>query len=283
MNFDCDFQIGHEHAFIGCQDYCLVGEDRGKAYACLSDGCSSSQDVDIGSRVLCLSARENIIAQEEDISYLQLSPALEELERYGRFAKNVIGRADEMYNHFPNMSRGALDATLLSLQVKDKKGKVYIYGDGIFVHKNADRLLAVKVEVSTNAPDYLSYTLDIDRINKYTKLNDEKGGVKRVLIVKRYADGSVQQDEQILRPFDSVMFEEDAAEGDIFAVISDGANSFRKPDDTAISWLTIIDEFVGFKNMTGVFVKRRLNAFKKKCAKEGVTHSDDISVASIVV
>jgi len=32
-----------------------------------------------------------------------------------------------------------------------------------------------------------------------------------------------------------------------------------------------------------VFVKRRMAAFKRKCIKEGWTHSDDISIGAIVV
>jgi hypothetical protein len=47
--------------------------------------------------------------------------------------------------------------------------------------------------------------------------------------------------------------------------------------------LELAEEFIGYKNFTGVFAKRRFSAFKKKCLKEGWTHSDDISVAAIVI
>jgi len=45
----------------------------------------------------------------------------------------------------------------------------------------------------------------------------------------------------------------------------------------------LAEEFIGFKSSTGIFVKRRLAAFKKKCVKECMTHSDDISVSAIIV
>jgi hypothetical protein len=73
------------------------------------------------------------------------------------------------------------------------------------------------------------------------------------------------------------------AEGDVIAVVSDGINSFRKADNTPLAWIELIDEFTGFKTFEGEFVLRRIAAFKRKCLKEGITHSDDISVAAIVI
>jgi hypothetical protein len=56
MNADYDFQIGKDHQV--CQDYSMVGYTEDKAVAILSDGCSASPHVDIGARLLTLSARE---------------------------------------------------------------------------------------------------------------------------------------------------------------------------------------------------------------------------------
>ena len=50
-----------------------------------------------------------------------------------------------------------------------------------------------------------------------------------------------------------------------------------------IPWTDLVDEFTGFKNFEGEFVQRRIAAFKRKCLKEGITHSDDISIAAIHV
>lgn len=79
------------------------------------------------------------------------------------------------------------------------------------------------------------------------------------------------------------MFNQLVESGDIISVISDGINSFRNADSTSIPWENLIDEFTSYKNFEGDFVLRRISAFKRKCAKEGITHYDDISIASIVV
>jgi serine/threonine protein phosphatase PrpC len=274
MNFDCDFQIGHDHAFMGCQDYALVGQDRNKKYAIICDGCSASPDVDIGARLLALSAKETIIASNN-------SDLKSDVTTYEGFGKACIHRADAVYGTFPALHPQALDATLLVVQVEDKRLKAFIYGDGVFFHKTAKGLFAAKIELSTGAPDYLSYNLDSERLNLYTRSNEERGGVKKLTAIRRFEDGGI--DESELSPFAPVIFEREVSEGDIIAICSDGINSFRKSDDTPISWMGLSEEFIGYKNTTGVFVKRRLNAFKKKCAKEGITHADDISVASIIV
>ena len=83
-------------------------------------------------------------------------------------------------------------------------------------------------------------------------------------------------------PFIPVFFENTVEEGDIIAVVSDGINSFRNENGN-ISYIDLVDEFIGFKNTIGEFAKRRINAFKRKCLKENITHSDDISIATIII
>ena len=50
MNTDCYYEIGHSHIF--CEDYALAGIVNNIGYAIVSDGCSSSDNVDVGARVL---------------------------------------------------------------------------------------------------------------------------------------------------------------------------------------------------------------------------------------
>ena len=57
MNADHYYTIGNSHSV--CQDYAISGLVENGAYAILSDGCSSSPDVDVGARMLSLSAKEN--------------------------------------------------------------------------------------------------------------------------------------------------------------------------------------------------------------------------------
>ena len=68
-----------------------------------------------------------------------------------------------------------------------------------------------------------------------------------------------------------------AAEYTLATIVMDASSN------TPIAWTDLIDEFTGFKTTEGEFVLRRMSAFKRKCLKEGITHSDDISIGSIVI
>jgi serine/threonine protein phosphatase PrpC len=262
MNADNDFQIGKEHLI--CQDYSMARANETEAFAILCDGCSASPDVDIGARLLALAAREIFIIYPE--------------HDYETFGLNSIQRANTIYTSYPNLHPQALDSTLLVASVKDNNLRAYIYGDGVFFHKTATGLYAMHIELTSGAPDYLSYNLDTERIAQYTAASDEKHGLKVVDIQDENGTGKFEY-----KPFSPVIVQRTVQPGDIVAVCSDGINSFRRSDNSEIPWLELAEEFIGFKSTAGVFVKRRLAAFKRKCEKDGWTHSDDISVAAIIV
>lgn len=259
MNANNIYILGSEHSV--CEDYSLSGIKDNVAYAVVCDGCSASIDVDLGARILALSSRE----------------ALFYFSRFGTrfdslaFGTYCIDGADECLDNFPLVNRHSLDCTLLIAWVKDKKLTAYLYGDGVIIHRHKNGVDYNHVTISSGAPDYLSYFLDLSRKSEYDKIeNNEK-------IIENNSG------KNVLIPFVPVVWEGDVEEGDIISVISDGINSFSKADSTPIDWKDLIDEFTLYKNFSGDFVMRRIMAFKRKCLKEGITHYDDISVASVVV
>jgi len=135
--------------------------------------------------------------------------------------------------------------------------------------------VAVHIELSSGAPDYLSYHLDPQRKQSYMALTNN---TKDIVI----RDGD-KISTRTYDPFNPFIYNTTVSEGDVISVISDGINSFRKSDNEPIPWTDLVDEFTGFKNFEGEFVQRRIAAFKRKCLKEGITHSDDISIAAIHV
>ena len=61
MNEDCYFEIGHSHTI--CEDYALTGKiNENLSYAIVCDGCSASDTVDLGARILAHTAREYLIS-----------------------------------------------------------------------------------------------------------------------------------------------------------------------------------------------------------------------------
>jgi hypothetical protein len=88
---------------------------------------------------------------------------------------------------------------------------------------------------------------------------------------------------QFLSPDTRIDLTFDVEPGDVFSVISDGINSFRREDSTLISWMDLVDEFTKYKNTNGAFVDRRMKFFKRDCEKKMIVNEDDISVASIII
>lgn len=276
MNTNHYYKIGKNH--VVCQDYAISGQTQDYTYAIVCDGCSSSKEVDFGARVLALAAREVIqINRGAPLSYDQ-------------FGKMAILRAEAVSVVLP-INPSFLDCTLLVAWVMDNKLTAFIYGDGVFIHKSEKGMKIIHVSYNIpmddeirGAPAYLSYHLSKSRKSSY----DSLGGNKEVFTT---LTGDKTDDEMMIQhsviekmnPFAPVEIYADVAPGDIIVFGSDGIDSFRNPDASAVGWQKLIPEYVGFKNTQGVFVQRRMAAFERHCQKEQLSHLDDISLAAIAV
>jgi len=258
MNANSVFQIGHDH--YTCEDYSIAEVVGNITYAIVCDGCSASADVDMGSRCLAMSAKRELRLNPDVLSFN---------------GKNAITNAQRVIDVFPYLSPQFLDVTLLVAAINNRHLMIQMYGDGVMVHRKKDGVVAVHIELSSGAPDYLSYHLDPQRKQSYMALTNN---TKDIVI----RDGD-KISTRTYDPFNPFIYNTTVSEGDVISVISDGINSFRKSDNEPIPWTDLVDEFTGFKNFEGEFVQRRIAAFKRKCLKEGITHSDDISIAAIHV
>jgi serine/threonine protein phosphatase PrpC len=256
MNTDNVFYIGKDHQVN--EDYALSGVTNGLAYAIVCDGCSASTNVDFGARILALTARENVVMDMDKDPY--------------EFGGDTIKKAYETAKRFALLHPQCLDATLLVAWVFNNNLNVYMYGDGVMVHRNKEGIKMAHIHLTSGAPDYLSYILDYKRIESYNKLEDNRKEV--------WTSFNGIHDYKPFVPFTYKCAVED---GDVISVISDGINSFRKADNEAIDWKDLVNEFTEFKNFEGQFVLRRVSAFKRKIAKDNWHHLDDISIASICV
>ena len=259
MNANGTYQIGKDH--IACEDYALAYTGPNITYAIVSDGCSASNDVDFGARCLAMSAKRELRLNPDALAF---------------DGKNAIINAQRVIDVFPYLSPTFLDATLLVACVKNKHLTVYMYGDGVMVHRKKDGIVSIHIQLSSGAPDYLSYLLDPLRKQSYLDLENNK----KEVIIRQGDKESVRDD---CAPLDPFIYDTTMVEGEVIAVISDGINSFRKMNNDPIPWTELIEEFTGYKTFEGDFVMRRITAFKRKCLKEGITHSDDISCAAISV
>lgn len=274
MNADNDFQIGNSH--ITCEDYSLSGvkTDGSGAFIVVSDGCSASQDVDFGSRLLCLSTRELLSKLDKDYFKKRTDPLA-----YADFGSQIIQRANMIPPLFPLLSNGALDATLLVGWVEGDTLRVYMYGDGLFLHKTKDGIHAIHLSFDNNAPSYLSYWLDNKRKDGYLKMGGKKEIHNCILVDGKETTTNITK----VDPFEPVVVDKKVEPGDVIAVCSDGVGSFKNSEYTPIPWQELVGEYIGYKGFEGAFAKRRFAAFRRKCQKEGITHHDDISIATMVI
>lgn len=276
MNADHFYSIGKDHET--CQDYALSGIQGNFGYIIVCDGCSSSPDVDFGARMLALSARETLrIARGSPLDY-------------ETFGVTAIRKADTVSAILPLLSPDFLDSTLLIAWVDNGILTAHLYGDGMFFHKTEKSLRVVRAEFKVTmegvvrpAPAYLSYYLDAPRKESYDALVGTKEVYDCIVSADQNESGIESGTNLLHKPFDPLVIQAPVAPGDMIAVCSDGINSFRNPDDTTVPWQQLVNDYVGFKNYEGVFVRRRMAAFQRKCQKQLVTHSDDISVAAIVI
>jgi len=259
ITHDSYYTIGSTHQY--CQDYADSGEREDFVYACISDGCSSSKDSDIGARYLIKSFPLVVLSN---------------LFTFGHFAgesleHKMVARLANYEFDFQN-----LDATLLGLVYDKKSDQLFIYawGDGqIYLKWKNGATTSFNINYKTNAPYYLSYRLD----NK-TEQYEKEFGTEYATIKEAISSPEVNFLHVNCKNFFKVI-ENASKELDFAAVMSDGIESFMHP--LSLTKEMIQQDFLNFKSLNGEFVKRRFQGFKKFCVKESVSHYDDLSLAAI--
>lgn len=256
MNSDVFFTIGRLHDV--CQDYAsVVSESR----VVLSDGCSSSKLTDIGARLLCRAV----------VRLKGVAPSL---------APVICKKNLEEFD----LPVECLDATLLTLDVREDLVRALVTGDGLVVgRKRAGGYTALLSEFPSGAPRYASYDLVPERRALYLQ---EFGTFWKVSLF----EGSCPLGEETILLEDSPLvpysFSFPLAEYDLVLLLSDGALSFRRPlgvngATEAVPVQEVIEEMLQVKGFAGQFITRRARKFLKGAASKGWTHDDDFSVAAI--
>lgn len=262
MNADSALSIGSTHSL--CQDYVIARNDG--PYVVLSDGCSSSLDTDVGSRLLVRGA-EKIV---KDHGFDKAEQLHKEAARLALHWAALIGVPAE-----------AVDATLMTVHVSGESLIVACSGDGVILLESRDGSLDLFVIASPSGyPYYPSYLHQPERLSELIANN------RTTKEIKHYSRSNLLG----VTTSDSLteVFKLNARDYKYAAVASDGINSFyltrqsangKKMED--VSLLDVLDEFWSFKNFNGAFVQRRLNRFMKDAHANGWQHADDLSIGVI--
>lgn len=269
MNSDCFFEIGSSHKI--CEDYAVSGvTSNGVCYGVLSDGCSSSRDTDIGSRLLVKSAEQTINNAECERSCRKV---LMSAIHSSAAASKMLG-----------LSYNSLDATLGFIAGYGDSVCCIIQGDGVIAYKSKyNGVIGIKViEYDGNAPGYLSYVLDTQREKAHK--NQSKGYTVHDYMIDNH--GNVNH--QCL-----LSYTEDNYDGHYYsfgdvewvALFTDGIASFKKNDGLYMLEHELVNFFTSFKNTKGEFVKRRCNRAMKEIndldGNNSIEHYDDFSMVCI--
>jgi len=278
VNSDSYYEIGAGHVF--CQDYAdhgtfnILGKDY--TYAIVSDGCSGSKDSDIGARLLAKSfpmCIRHLLMHKNDLSLANLE--IEFSETWG--LKQVYAGPLGMDATIVAMVYSHADDTLYSFAWGD--GKIYY----AFKSQNPQGDYLNDITFKSNAPFYLSYLQDKSRITEYEKAfgldyANHQGYIitptNCVALPESFKSGQKSFSEVYKNASQTLRFA---------SVFSDGIDTYQKKDNPNMSMgrHVLFGEIAGYKNFNGEFVKRRMIAFKKQCAKDGWIHYDDVSAATI--
>lgn len=268
MNSDCYFEIGNTHQI--CEDYALVGNfiknHKLYHYAMISDGCTSSPDVDIGCRIICKCAEEALrLLYDENKNEEKLYELIRDFSIFSAF--RIINGL--------SIDKKSLDATLIIAITDGEVIDVFVYGDGIIILDEAYYSIESPKNGCFESPFYISYHLDSNIIKKYSENNDYKGV---------YNIGFFSEEDDIetknIEIEENVSFRFSTKDFSFVSVLSDGVKTYHK-NLNRMDFIDMGKKFVDFKNTIGTFVKRRMKKIKYECEKSKIVHNDDISIATI--
>lgn len=256
LDIDSAFFIGSAHNIN--QDYAISGMENAIPYCIVSDGCSSSENTDWGSRLLSKACIKHIDKIIDDVL----------------FSNIVINTADS-YRNTLGLNQNSLDATLLALAVINDTVYIKAFGDGIIhINMNNGDKTTFHISYDKNAPYYLSYLLDDNRQKSYVDFCGEP----KALI-------NTGEREFFVEPWLNMSFNINDIKS--CTLFSDGMESFRQTVKTEtnisthnISYNKLIEKFTTYSNTHGEFVKRRAIKALKDLKADCIINSDDLSIAS---
>ena len=270
------FHIGSQHLRNGkpCQDYALSGVLDGAAYAVVSDGCSSGDRTDIGSRLVCLASAQGITEQWMKQRQVNIHAAVDlQQQLLLATAKNLLG-----------LTVGDQLATSLYAFVSGQGALVHLRGDGVIATVNNNGVLSLtRVEWAQNTPFYPAYTGNgLDNFIRHHG-GDLKGNAVMwerwegtdMTSVKEVASGSLSL-WQGIEGYTLMLSAEEASNLRYIAVFTDGVTQVD-----GLSWLQAACNLLAFKSTQGDFAKRRMGRFLRDVESLGKGPSDDIGYAVI--
>jgi hypothetical protein len=272
---DTFIEIGSQHKV--CEDYIVSGNDP-VPFIILADGCSKSNDSEMGSRILCHLAKQYV-------RYNGVNP--EDIKYADKLGSWVIHNA-EMVARQMGLKKSCLDSTLIIGYVVDDIFYAHMFGDGfIITQPTLTRTVLYEIswiEYSKNAPFYLTYQIDDERAEFYHNMK-----IRKDLNYLYVPNG---EGLPTVNPIESsydlpLTFKYSMKDYNKILICSDGISSFLEPtagsnSNKLIKVHSLLPELFAFKTTTGQFLKRRCNKYMKSLKKISIEHFDDLSIGAFL-
>jgi|WetSurSiteA1Bulk_404760.scaffolds.fasta_scaffold01237_2 hypothetical protein len=268
VKIDDFLKTGKNHRV--CEDYILSG-NKPFPYIILSDGCSSSKNTEMGSKLLCYEARQLITTRTEDEI---------KIDKCVDTGSWVIHNA-EVIARLLGLEKTSLDATLITAYKIGKAICISMYGDGIVLTQGKDDIITIfDINFSSNAPYYLSYTIDPKRDQEYYKMKN----IQTITgtIIRPNGHFTISEDQRAYDHRETYSFL--CSSYKAIMISSDGLKSFIKTTlAQQIILPDVVKELFSFKTTTGEFLKRRLGRMIQDYEKDNIFHYDDLSVGCFIL
>lgn len=268
IHSDIFLEIGSQHSV--CEDYIIHGYDP-FPYIILSDGCLSSNNTEMGARILCHLAKQFLKYYKGEMPI--------DAKRMGQW---IIHNA-EMTARQLGLTLNCLDATLIiSYLYEDAKTfHTILYGDGFVSAIYKDYIALNEIKYSNNAPYYLSYKIDDERRALYEEMYPIKT-ISHIEVSGTNIKDKVGTEHGIytLSPHEMEIKIQDDFQ--YLLVASDGLGSFvdnsKPPIQELVHPIEVTSKLTEFKNTKGEFLKRRVKKQMKTYRGEKIDHFDDLSI-----
>ncbi len=265
IQLDTFLKMGDQHKV--CEDY-IIKSTVSTPFIILADGCSSSNNTEMGARILCHLAKQFLSYRGNDVYNLGGLG-------YHKMGSWIIHNA-ELTARQLGLTANCLDATLIVSYVTDNVVYVYIYGDGAVVTKDKKGSIQIDhIEFTNNAPYYLSYLLDESRDLIYHENKNQRS----YHITQQNGNTTsynIAYDSKLILEYNLDRYP------NIF-ICSDGIQSFIKKDPNQrdiLHPLEVLPNMMEFKTIKGEFLKRRMKRALKDLEEKGITHYDDLSIGA---
>jgi hypothetical protein len=273
MQADFHFVVGRAHIKSGkpCQDYAAAAQlDAGRAYAIVSDGCSSAGRTDIGARLLTLATAR---------AFNRFNGGPEHLAELVAWQQTETLAATKLWLGLDDTD---MLATCVYAWLSNQQVQIRIMGDGMAAWLLDNGTIQIlRVDWANNHPAYPAYAANgfADFLEYH-----RRQGLKHPVTVEHWSlfpDGTsllvgVETPELAQAVSGTNFGLEQPAQA--IAVFTDGVNQVEGMD-----WRDVVRQLLSFKTTQGEFAKRRLNRLLRDGLGTGHLPIDDLACAVILM